>query len=197
MGTVNTVETRYVCSRLRGSDSYNPWPDERHLDNADHQGRRPEGKWSRDLGLPSRAEATASCSVPPGPAKDFHKVLNFLTVPCSSVFANVFAKGTGYSGAPCTTIGSLSSICLTPFVCGQNCEPGQSLTVTREAHWHSPAPSSSGHRGDLYSRRQEVKASKARGKTQQIFAFQAHQSPRLSSKQPELLKTTWIFTVYG
>lgn len=48
--------------------------------------------------------------------------------------ANVFAKETSYSVAPCTTIGSLSSICFAPFVCGLNCEPVQSLRVTRESH---------------------------------------------------------------
>lgn len=95
----------------------------------DHQGRRPKGKRSHYLGPPNRVESAASYSVFIGPAKYFTSY-----IPLLDCVAHVFAKETGLSGAPCTQIGSLSYICLPPFVCGQNCEPVQSLTVTGDAH---------------------------------------------------------------
>ena len=56
------------------------------------------------------------------------------SIPLLQCVANVFTKETGHLGAPCTTNGSLSSLCFTPFVCRLNCEPVPSLTVTGDAH---------------------------------------------------------------
>lgn len=61
-------------------------------------------------------------------------------IPLLECLAHVLAKETSHSGGPSATMESLSSICLTPFVCSLNCEPGQSLTAPREMHMDSLQP---------------------------------------------------------
>ena len=104
-------------------------------------------------------------------------------IPLLECLAPVLAKETSHSGAPSATMESLSSICLTPFVCGLNCEPGQSLTVTRDTHGLSPALSSSGSRGDFYNKDAlNSRLRRSAGDTADLPILGA-QSPKLSSKQ--------------
>lgn len=109
----------------------------------DHQGRQPQGKCSHGLHpppLPPTAQnlqllALFSQGLPNISAKHLTSCIALL-----ECLAHVLAKETSHSGAPSGTMESLSSICLTPFVCSLNCEPGQSLTASREMHIDSFQP---------------------------------------------------------
>lgn len=106
----------------------------------DHQGRQPQGKCSHGLQPPPlpltgqslQLLAVFSQGLPNISAKHLTSC-----IPLLECLAHVLAKEPSHSGAPSATIESLSSICLTAFVCSLNCEPGQSLTASIEMHMDS------------------------------------------------------------